>query len=99
MPTATPTLDNDTLTGTDEITDHPWVTLVLDDPVTPFEYVIGVLMKLFDFDRAKAENLTWLVHTEGKATVFSGTLPDAEAACLKVLAAGLRSRYEQGGGR
>ena len=98
VPTATPTMDTDLLTREHEDTDHPWITLVLDDPVTPFNYVIGVLQKLFDFDRATAEKLTFQVHNDGKAAVFSGTLEEAEAACLKVLAAGLRSRYEQGGG-
>lgn len=97
-PTATPTMDTDVITRGDEETDHPWITLVLDDPVTPFKYVIGVLQKLFGFDRATAEKITYQVHTEGKAVVLSGTLEEAEAASLKVLAAGIRSRYEQAGG-
>ncbi len=97
MPVPTMDVDLDVTVTADE--DQPWITLVLDDPVTSFGYVIAVLQKLFGFDRTKAEAITWQVHTEGRAEVFSGTREQAETACLKVLDAGLRSRYEQAGGR
>lgn len=97
-PITTPTRDTGVLTGEDQQSDTPWITLLLDDPVTTFGYVIATLQLLFSFDRVTAERLTHQVHHEGKAVVFSGSLEDAESACLKLLSAGLRSRFEQAGG-
>lgn len=95
MTSTTVDADIDADTTADE--DQPWITLVLNDPVTSFNYVIAILQKLFGFDRVRAEAITWQVHNEGRAAVFSGTRDEAEAHCLRVLDAGIRSRYEQAG--
>jgi len=50
--------------------DIPWVTIVWDDPVNLMTYVTYVLMELFGFTKAKAEELMMKVHTEGKAVVL-----------------------------
>jgi ATP-dependent Clp protease adaptor protein ClpS len=97
MPAQAPVIDRDATTSDHVDDDSPWITLVLDDPVTTFGYVIGVLQHLFQMDRLTAERHTMEVHHDGKSAVFSGTLDEAEAACLKLLAAGLRSRFEQAG--
>ena len=41
-----------------------------------------MLRKLFAYDLATAERLTMTVHTEGKATVWSGDKEQAAAYCV-----------------
>ena len=53
--------------------DHPWVTIVWDDPVNLMDYVTHVFQKLFGYPKAKAEKLMLQVHHEGRAAVSSGT--------------------------
>ena len=42
--------------------------------------MIGQIIKATRCDTAKAEALTWEVHTAGKAKVYEGPMPE----CLKV---------------
>lgn len=60
--------DEDESSGTDE----PWTVILFNDEVHTFEEVIGQIMKATGCARGKAEDLTWTVHNEGKATVFEG---------------------------
>jgi len=55
-------------TGTDE----PWTVILFNDEVHTFEEVIGQIMKATGCGRSKAEDLTWTVHNEGKASVYEG---------------------------
>lgn len=50
-----------------------WVTVVWDDPVNLFSYVIHVFSSYFHYPREVAEQLTMQVHMEGKAVVAMGT--------------------------
>lgn len=52
---------------------HGWVTVVWDDPVNLFSYVIHVFSSYFHYPREKAEHLTMQVHMEGKAVVAMGS--------------------------
>jgi ATP-dependent Clp protease adaptor protein ClpS len=70
-------------------TDAPWVVLVWNDPVNLMTYVTFVLQKLFGYSRAKAEQLMWQVHTEGKAVVAQGTRDQSEADVARLHAHGL----------
>lgn len=63
------TLDPDLIT----LTTRPWVTIVWNDPVNLFSYVIYVFQQHFGYDRAQAEKLTHQVHEEGRAVVSNGT--------------------------
>ena len=52
--------------------DHPWVTVVWNDPVNLMSYVTHVLMKVFGYPKDKATTLMLDVHHKGRAVVSSG---------------------------
>ncbi len=58
----------------------PAKVILYNDEVHTFEEVIGQIIKATGCDQARAEALTWEVHTTGKATVFQGPMPE----CLRV---------------
>jgi ATP-dependent Clp protease adapter protein ClpS len=64
--------EEDESTGTDE----PWTVILFNDEIHTFEEVIGQIMKATGCNRGKAEDLTWTVHNEGKATVYEGTFEE-----------------------
>ncbi|MEM5877454.1 MAG: ATP-dependent Clp protease adaptor ClpS [Candidatus Aenigmatarchaeota archaeon] len=43
--------------------------IFLNDDITPFEFVVQLLMNIFDYDREEAYKTTMKVHVEGKAIV------------------------------
>ena len=56
----------------------PWMTIVWDDPVNLMSYVTHVFMSYFGYPKSKAHKLMMQVHTEGKASVSSGTREEME---------------------
>lgn len=60
----------------------PARVLLFNDEVHTFEEVIGQIIKATGCDPSKAEALTWEVHSNGKAMVFEGTMPE----CIRVSA-------------
>ena len=54
--------------------------LIHNDDVTPYDYVIVVLMTLFKLSHELAEHITWVAHTRGVARVV--TRPRSEAQRL-----------------
>lgn len=58
--------------------DHPWITIVWNDPVNLMSYVTRVFQSYFGYPRAEAERLMMLVHTEGRAVVASGPREEME---------------------
>ena len=52
--------------------EHPWVTIVWNDPVNLMSYVTYVFQNYFNYPKAKAEKLMLDVHHLGRATVSSG---------------------------
>lgn len=65
---------------TDELVEQPAKVILFNDEIHSFEEVIGQIIKATGCDQAKAEGLTWEVHTQGKAMVFEGPMDE----CLKV---------------
>jgi ATP-dependent Clp protease adaptor protein ClpS len=65
-------------TEPEAITQHPWVTIVWDDPVNLMSYVTYVFSSYFHYPQAKAERLMMKVHNEGKAVVSDGTREQVE---------------------
>lgn len=63
----------------DEAVDSPWRLILYDDDIHTFDEVINQLIKALGCSTAKAEELTYKVHNEGKATVFEGSFEE----CLK----------------
>ena len=58
--------------------EHPWITIVWNDPVNLMSYVTYVFVTYFGYDREKAEKLMYDVHLEGRAVVSSGTREEME---------------------
>ena len=75
-----PMADTDTLTRTEEAIslDAPWNVVVHDDPVNLMGYVTYVLMKIFGYDKKKADILMMQVHRQGRSIVWSGEREKAE---------------------
>jgi len=65
---------------TEEKEDTPWRVLLFDDDIHTFDEVITQLIKALNCDASRAEELTFKVHNDGKATVYQGTFE----ACFEV---------------
>lgn len=63
----------------EEALDNPWRLILYDDDIHTFDEVINQLIKALGCSKAKAEELTFKVHNDGKATVFEGSFEE----CLK----------------
>lgn len=59
---------------------EPARAILFNDEVHTFDEVIDQLIKALRCDRAKAEALTWEVHTTGKSCVYTGEL----TRCLEI---------------
>ncbi|AZI58344.1 ATP-dependent Clp protease adapter ClpS [Nakamurella antarctica] len=75
--------------------DHPWVTIVWNDPVNLMSYVTMVFVKLLGHPKSKAEKLMSDVHVKGKAAVSSGTREAMEIDVAKLQGAGLWATLQQ----
>lgn len=64
--------------GSDVRPDHPWVTIVWNDPINLMSYVTYVLEAAFGYTKAKAEKLMLDVHHKGKAVVSAGSREEME---------------------
>lgn len=73
----------------------PWVTIVWDDPINLFSYVIYVFSTYFGYPADKAQRLTMTVHTEGKAVVSSGTREEMERDVTAMHGFGLWATLEK----
>lgn len=60
------------------VSDHPWVTIVWNDPVNLQSYVSYVFRTYFGHPTREAERLMLLVHNEGKAVVATGNREEME---------------------
>ncbi len=66
--------------GIDVAIQEPATVILFNDEVHTFDEVIEQLIKALRCDTAKAEALTWEVHNNGKAAVYTGEMSE----CLKV---------------
>lgn len=66
----------------DVLVAHPATVILFNDDVHTFEEVINQLVKALGCSTAKAEELTWQVHNNGKAAVYEGPMSE----CLRVSA-------------
>ncbi len=58
-------------TGTRTKRMPPYHVVILNDEDHTFDYVIEILLKLFKHPRPRAEELTWRIHNDGRAVVFT----------------------------
>ena len=63
------------------VAQHPWVTIVWDDPINTMNYVTYVFVTYFRYPQTKAHRLMLRVHNQGKAVVASGTREEMERDC------------------
>jgi len=61
---------------------QPAKVILFNDEVHSFDEVIGQIIKATGFDLAKAEAITWQVHTTGKAVVYEGAM----SRCVQISA-------------
>ena len=66
----------------------PYAVVLHNDDVNSFEFVIGVLRKVFNYGRLKAFWLTLKVHCSGRGVIWSGTLEVAELKADQVRSCG-----------
>lgn len=85
----------DTSSESDTDSDQPWSVIVLDDPVTPFPYVVQVFQKVFGYSRDKAFDLTKQVDELGSADVWQGPRTEAEGYLSQMHLHGLQAKLEK----
>jgi ATP-dependent Clp protease adaptor protein ClpS len=66
----------------------PYAVVLHNDDINRFEYVVGVLRKVFNYGRLKAFWLTLAAHLGGRSTVWSGRLEVAELKADQIRACG-----------
>jgi ATP-dependent Clp protease adaptor protein ClpS len=79
-PKKKPAPEVEVLVKEEEEIDTPWRVILFDDNIHTFDEVINQLIKALGCSRAKAEELTYKVHYDGKAMVFEGSFEE----CLKI---------------
>jgi ATP-dependent Clp protease adaptor protein ClpS len=66
----------------------PYAVILHNDDVNGFDYVVAVLRKVFNYDRAKARKLTLEAHEKGRSIVWSGQLEHAELKADQIRSCG-----------
>ena len=61
-----------------------WKVLLHDDPVTTFDFVLGVLRQVFALPQAEARRITQEAHDTGTALVTVLSYEQAEFRCEQV---------------
>ncbi len=72
-------------TTTDQATalEPPWRVIVHNDDVTPFDFVIHVLVTIFRLSQEIAEHVTLTAHVTGRAHVVTRPRREAETLVAK----------------
>lgn len=76
--TARPDLDQETRADSDSALDPGYLVIVWNDPVNLMTYVTHVFMKVFGWNKQKAEKHMLQVHEQGKSAVARESLEKAE---------------------
>ena len=76
----------------------PYNVVVLNDEDHTFEYVIEMLIKLFAHTIPRAKELTWEIHSRGRAIVYTTHKEKAELKREQVLAYGADPRLSRSNG-
>lgn len=75
--------------------EHPWITLVWNDPVNLMTYVTYVFQTYFGYSREKATRLMLDVHHRGRAVVASGDKAEMEKHTEALQGYGLWATYQK----
>lgn len=95
MSTAMPDLVEETEVGTHVAPETPWKTLLWNDDVNDFDFVVKVLQRILKKDEGACEQFAFTAHTEGKVAVFNGTLEEAQEKATQLGAACLWATVEK----
>lgn len=76
-PLTVPQIDKEEETDQQPDEEPPYRVLVHNDEVTPYEFVIAILVRIFELTPIIAEHVTFTAHTNGMALVV--VLPKTEA--------------------
>jgi ATP-dependent Clp protease adaptor protein ClpS len=71
----------------DDSLEKLWKIIAHDDPITPMEFVVRVMVQIFKKPLILAEAIMWQVHNEGLSVVDSLPKPEAEYRVRKATAA------------
>jgi ATP-dependent Clp protease adaptor protein ClpS len=90
-PNDDPATDTDTETGVDlefvvmdeEELERPYRVIIHNDDVTTFEFVINILVVIFQLSFAQAEEIAFEAHTKGNAYVCTLPLEEAKSRVFK----------------
>lgn len=74
LPTANPLVEVEKEEDIDTAVQQPAKVILFNDEVHTFDEVIGQIIKATGYDLAKAESITWEVHSAGKAVVYEGEI-------------------------
>src|SRR3954454_19563313 len=66
----------------------PYAVVLHNDDVNGFDFVVGVLRKVFHYGRLKAFRLTLKAHVSGRCIVWSGSLEVAELKAEQIRSCG-----------
>lgn len=66
----------------------PYAVVLHNDPISTFEFVVGVLQKVFGYALEKALFLTVQAHETGRSIVWVGALEIAELHAERIQACG-----------
>jgi ATP-dependent Clp protease adaptor protein ClpS len=77
-PTTRPDLDRETWTDSDADREPGYLVIVWNDPVNLMHYVTHVFMKVFGWNKTKAEQHMLQVHEKGRSVVARESLERAE---------------------
>lgn len=96
MSTAMPDLIEETELGHQVESQTPWKTMLWNDDINDFDFVISVLQRVLKKDKEACEQFAFTAHTEGKVSVFDGTLEEAQEKATQLGAACLWATVEKG---
>ena len=77
-PTTRPDLNRETWTDSAAALEPGYLVIVWNDPVNLMQYVTHVFMKVFGWNKTKAEQHMLQVHEHGKSVVLRDSLEKAE---------------------
>ncbi|MDH4353523.1 MAG: ATP-dependent Clp protease adapter ClpS [Actinomycetota bacterium] len=75
--------------------EHPWLTIVWNDPVNLMSYVVFVFQEYFGYSRAEAERRMLQVHHEGRSVVSNGSREEMERDVAAMHGYGLWATLQQ----
>jgi ATP-dependent Clp protease adaptor protein ClpS len=84
----------DVLIDTQQETEEFKSIVVYNDDVNSFDWVIICFESILGLSEQDASECAFIIHTEGKCAVKSGSIEELKPLCLKLLNAKLNAKIE-----